>query len=275
MQPIPFHKMSGAGNDFIIIDNRRGIVDVEDLPSFAAKVCRRRMSVGADGLILLETSDRADFKWQFFNADGSIGEMCGNGARCVARLAYLTGMCSDTLCFETLAGIVSARVQEDQVRVRMTDPGELVLDASLELPDDVVSYSSVNTGVPHAVIEVDDVEGVDVFGLGRTIRRHSQFAPAGTNVDFIAPLEPALHAIRTYERGVEDETLACGTGITAAALTLAAKYDLASPVALRARSGSLLKVYFSRDGRRWTDIHLEGDARVIYSGELREESWRY
>ncbi|MEJ2040482.1 MAG: diaminopimelate epimerase, partial [Desulfosarcinaceae bacterium] len=272
MEKIPFYKMSGAGNDFIVIDNREGIVSAPDLPAFVARVCRRKMSVGADGLFLLEPSDQADFKWQFFNSDGSVAEMCGNGARCVSRFAWLTGMTGPTLSFETLAGIISATVNGDQVKIRMTDPHDLVLQAELNLSSGLLACSRVNTGVPHVVIEVKDIETVDVFGLGREIRRHPDFIPAGTNVNFIAPLDQDLYAIRTYERGVEDETLACGTGNTAAALVLAAKYGLPSPVTFRTRSKSLLKVHFTKDNGSWSDVYLEGDARVVYVGEMGEEA---
>lgn len=272
---IPFYKMSGAGNDFIIIDNRNGIVPAADLPGFARRVCRRKMSVGADGLLLLEASDRADFKWRFFNSDGSVAEMCGNGARCAARFAWLTGMTGPDLSFETLAGIITASVKDDQVSIRMTDPENLVLDAGLTLSSGDLTYSGVNTGVPHVVLEVDDIENADVFNLGREIRRHPQFAPAGTNVNFITPLEKGLYAIRTYERGVEDETLACGTGNVAAALVLAAKYGLPSPVALKTRGNSLLKIHFFRSGDHWSEVSLEGDARVVYEGEMGVEAWQY
>ncbi len=275
MQKIPFYKMSGAGNDFIIIDNRNGVVAAADLPGFVRRVCRRKMSVGADGLFLLEASGRADFRWQFFNSDGSVAEMCGNGARCAARFAWLTGMTGSELSFETLAGIIKASVKDDQVSIRMTDAEDLVLDAGLPLSSGDLTYSGVNTGVPHVVLEVDDIENADVFNLGREIRRHPQFAPAGTNVNFIAPLENGLYAIRTYERGVEDETLACGTGNVAAALVLAAKYGLPSPVALKTRSNSLLKVHFVRSADHWSEVLLEGDARVVYVGEMGVEAWQY
>jgi diaminopimelate epimerase len=276
MQTIPFYKMSGSGNDFIIIDNRQAVVPADDLARFAAQVCRRKMSVGADGLILVEDSDAADFKWRFFNSDGSVAEMCGNGARCVARFAFMNGIAPASMRFETLAGIIGAQVSADQVKVRMTDPKNLILEAELLTADHgTVAYGSVNTGVPHLVIEVKDIERVDVVALGRAIRHHPQFAPAGTNVNFTAPLTDALWAVRTYERGVEDETLACGTGVTAAALVLARKKAAASPVRLKARSGSLLKVHFTPHGNGFKDVFLEGDARIIYAGRLNSEAWNY
>lgn len=275
MSEISFYKMSGSGNDFIIIDNRRSVVPFEDPSDFAAQVCRRKMSVGADGLILLETSDCADFRWRFFNSDGSTAEMCGNGARCAARFAFLHGIAGEKMRFETLAGIIGAQVQDDQVRIRMTDPCDLVLAGELDTGQERIAYSSINTGVPHVVIEVDDLEKVDVTSLGRRIRRHSSFAPAGTNVNFMASVPDAAWAVRTYERGVEDETLACGTGIAAAALVLAAAKSLTSPIRLKARSGTWLKVYFTREAESFKELFLEGDARIVYQGRMGPSAWEY
>lgn len=275
MTPIPFTKMSGSGNDFILIDNREGIVPVDDIPHFVECICRRKLSVGADGLILIENSDHVDFKWNFYNSDGSLAEMCGNGARCVARYAYLNGIAGESMGFETIAGIIRAQVLQDQVKIRMTDPWDLVIDAVLETEAQTVAFSSLNTGVPHVVVEVDDIESADVVGLGRRIRHHPEFAPAGTNVNFIGWQPDAIAAVRTYERGVEDETLACGTGIVASALVSAEKRGAESPVTLQTRSGSHLNVYFSKTGDRYTDIYLEGDARMVYEGRLMPDAWQY
>jgi diaminopimelate epimerase len=274
MISIPFTKMSGSGNDFILIDNREGIAPVDDMSHFAECICRRKISVGADGLILVERSDKVDFKWNFFNSDGSLAEMCGNGARCVARYAYMNGIAPESMGFETIAGIIQAHVLKDQVKIKMTDPQDLLIDADLDWDAQTVTFSSVNTGVPHVVIDVDDIESVDVVGIGRQIRHHAAFAPAGTNVNFLG-IQSAFAAVRTYERGVEDETLACGTGIVASALVLAEKRGAKSPVTLQTRSGSLLNVYFSKSGDRYTDLYLEGDARIIYEGRLMSDAWRY
>jgi diaminopimelate epimerase len=275
VKPLPFFKMSGAGNDFIIIDNRAGIVTIDDLPKFAAQVCRRKMSVGADGLFLLEKSDKADFKWQFFNADGSVPGMCGNGARCAARFAFLTGMTGRELSFETLAGIIHASVEGERVKIKMTAPHDMRLNRTLALASGSIGYSFINTGVPHVVIEVPDVACVEVVAVGRQIRHHPDFAPAGSNVNFVAPLPQGIFAIRTYERGVEDETLACGTGNVAAALVLSARHGSPSPITLRTHSGSLLKVHFAPAHGQEQTVYLEGDARVIYAGEMNEAAWNY
>ncbi len=275
MAPIPFTKMSGSGNDFIIIDNRQRIIPDIEPAKLAQRICCRRLSAGADGLILVEPSDRLDFKWNFFNSDGSVAEMCGNGARCVARFANLNGIADVGMEFETIAGTIQAEVLGDRVKIKMTDPYDPVKDARLDVAGREIVYSSINTGVPHVVLTVEDIEDVDVVGVGRAIRRHPHFSPAGTNVNFMAPLPEGVWTVRTYERGVEDETLACGTGNVAAGLALAMQKGIASPITLKTRSGSLLKIYYASDGSRFHDVFLEGDARIIYTGQLMPDAWMY
>ncbi|MFC1882951.1 diaminopimelate epimerase, partial [Thermodesulfobacteriota bacterium] len=190
MNPIPFSKMSGTGNDFIIIDNRQRLVEDDGLTEFIRNVCRRKMSVGADGLILIESSDKADFRWRFFNSDGSLAEMCGNGARCAARFAYLNGIAGENLFFETEAGIINGEVKDGGAKVKIPDPVDFRLDYRVDLENGPLIVSSVNTGVPHVVVMMDSVAEVDVFGLGREIRYHEAFAPAGANVNFICQQKP-------------------------------------------------------------------------------------
>jgi diaminopimelate epimerase len=274
MNPIPFTKMSGTGNDFIIIDNRARVVADDGLTDFIRKVCRRKMSVGADGLILIESSDQADFRWRFFNSDGSLAEMCGNGARCAARFAFLNGIAGERLSFETEAGIINGQVSDSGAKVKIPDPADFRLDYSVDLKSGPLTVSSVNTGVPHVVVMTDSVEEVDVFELGREIRNHDAFAPAGTNVNFICPQRPGQLDIRTYERGVEDETLACGTGSIASALVAACKLNWPSPISLKTRSRESLTIHFSENSQVFTDVYLEGDARLIYSAELGEDAWK-
>jgi len=274
MEKLSFFKMSGSGNDFIIIDNREAIVDEKALKQFIVSVCRRKMSVGADGLILIEKSEKVDFKWRFYNSDGSRAEMCGNGARCAARFAYVNGIAGENLSFETDAGIVSAEIIADRAKVKMPDPGEMQTGFPLDLKGGPLTVSRINTGVPHVVIDVDALEQVDVVQKGREIRYHEAFAPAGTNVNFVTRLEPGLLAIRTYERGVEDETLACGTGSIAAAVVTAEKTGWTSPVRVQTRSGIELKIYYSRRPDGYKDVYLEGDARVVYRGDLWEDAYR-
>nr|WP_320011041.1 diaminopimelate epimerase [uncultured Desulfobulbus sp.] len=271
-RPIPFWKMSGAGNDFIVIDHRQPLIAPELMPEFARRVCRRKFSAGADGLFLLEPSQRADFKWRFFNADGSEAEMCGNGARCVARFAYLHGMAAARMRFETLAGIVEATVADTQVTIGMTPPHSFCFDRQVEVAGELFMVHSVDTGVPHAVIFVDDIEATDVVGLGRQLRHHPMFAPAGTNVNFVGQKEETFF-IRTYERGVEDETMACGTGVVATALIAAAKAMTSSPVEIITAGGTALKVQFTGLSEKSAEqVLLQGPAALIYKGELSPEA---
>ena len=274
MEKIEFYKMSGSGNDFIIVDNRDRIVDETDLLNFIIKVCRRKMSVGADGFILVENTEGADFKWRFFNSDGSVAEMCGNGARCVARFAYLNGIAGSEMSFETGAGIVEAQVAGESVKIKMTDPSDLKTDYTLELKDRSISVSSINTGVPHVVMVTDTLDDVEVVKMGREIRFHDMFAPGGTNVNFICPIKDDTIGVRTYERGVEDETLACGTGSVAGALIMARKMKIDAPIHVLTRSGVNLKIYYKEKDATYQDIYLEGDARVIYRAKLFDDAWK-
>jgi len=265
---IPFYKMSGSGNDFILVDNRSGIVDEKDLTRWIASICRRKHSVGADGLILIESSEKADFKWRFFNSDGGEVELCGNGGRCAARLAYLKGIAGPHLSFETRAGLVRAEVSGKRVKLEMPEPTRPELDYPLKVEKETFTVSSITVGVPHVVIWVTDLESSPVSRIGRAIRYHERYAPAGTNVNFVQSLDNGVFAIRTYERGVEDETLACGTGSVAAALIACEKGMAASPAHFQTRGCELLNIYFDENGDGFRSVFLEGDAHVIYEGRL-------
>ena len=271
--PLPFVKMSGTGNDFILIDHRQERIAPELMSEFARLVCRRRFSVGADGLIFIESSAKADFLWRFFNADGSEAEMCGNGARCAARFAYMHGIAPAHMRFITLAGIIEANVADVNVSIRMTPPKDFRLQRQVALAEQTMLLHSVDTGVPHAVFFVDDFEGVDICALGREIRFHRDFMPAGTNVNFVQVLADGGLKVRTYERGVENETLACGTGATAAALVAAALGKTASPVHIVTTGGDRLTISFElQDGPAAANVFLKGPAHVIYRGELTAEA---
>ncbi|MCG6918751.1 MAG: diaminopimelate epimerase [Deltaproteobacteria bacterium] len=270
-----FYKMSGSGNDFILVDNRDNIIEAGLAAELARKLCRRKVSVGADGLILIENDDEVDFRWNFFNADGSRAEMCGNGGRCVARLANMLGICDSSLSFRTLAGIIRAEVSGSRVKLQMTQPHDLRLDMELDLNGQRFNAHFVNTGVPHTVFILEGpeiLEKQEVVGQGRKVRFHSQFAPAGTNVNFVAVLDEQALALRTYERGVEDETLACGTGATAVALIVAAKGMVRPPVAVHTKSGETLTIYFDPKEILPQEVYMEGETRVIYQGRLWEEA---
>jgi diaminopimelate epimerase len=278
--PIPFTKMSGTGNDFILIDHRTPILSGTDLAAFARAVCRRRFSVGGDGLILIEPSATADFSWQFFNADGSTAEMCGNGARCAARFAFAKGIAPAAMRFETLAGIIEARVaaagaRSASVKLRMTPPTTAVLNQALMVDGAIKTIHAINTGVPHAVLFVDDLAATPVFEWGRLLRFHEEFQPAGTNVNFVQPLGPNSVKVRTYERGVEKETMACGTGAVAAALISALLGRATSPVTVTTSGNDQLLIHFSLspgDTPTVTEVFLEGPAHFVYEGQLGKES---
>lgn len=272
MNAIPFTKMSAAGNDFIIIDNRQHILDAKPAKEWAQTICRRKVSVGADGLILIEDSKKADFKWRFFNADGSEAEMCGNGGRCIARFAHLKGIASFKLTFETLAGIIKAEVLEESVKLQLPLPKNLTCDRNLLVEEKNYLVNSITVGVPHAVIFVDDLQNFQVVELGKKIRFSEHFKPAGTNVNFVRIKDDSMIAVRTYERGVEDETLACGTGAVASALIANEKTGLKSPVSVQTQGGEVLTVHFTKDNQTLTDVFLEGRANLIYEGELYPET---
>lgn len=275
MEQITFYKMSGSGNDFIIIDNRNQGVEKKKVSDFIKKVCCRKMSVGADGVVFVENADAVDFRWYFFNSDGSEAEMCGNAARCTARFAYLNGIAGRNMSFETGAGVIAALVTDDRVKIKMPAPTELKIDYSIHLKNGLLSVSSINTGVPHVIVAVDSINDTEVVKLGREIRFHEEFAPAGTNVNFICIQKDGTIAMRTYERGVEDETLACGTGAMAVSIVLARKFKKKSPMDIMTRSGNYLTIHFNENQGQFNDIFLEGDARVIYKGELWEDAWKY
>ncbi len=270
---IDFYKMSGSGNDFIIIDNREGRLNNLAIVELVKRVCRRGVSVGADGLILIEKSDRADFQWRFFNADGSEVEMCGNGGRCAARFAYLNQIAGEKMSFLTRAGIIDATVSGSNVKIRLTDPSRPNAPISVKLSGDDYLLHSINTGVPHVVCYQDNINVTNVFSLGREIRYHAAWQPAGTNVNFVRILGRHSLQVRTYERGVEDETLACGTGAVASALISAGLNLVESPVAANVKSGETLNIYFEQDGSGFKNVYLEGGAQVVYEGRLWDEAY--
>lgn len=271
---IEFYKMSGSGNDFIIIDNRDLSLQIIDLPVFVRRICQRKVSVGADGLFLIEPSEVADFKWRFFNSDGSVAEMCGNGSRCAARFAYLNSIAGQKMSIETEAGIVTAEVFDDNVKVRLTDPSSLEIAREIMLDGSPYRLDFIDTGVPHTVSFVDDLDTFAVVARGRQIRRHDAFQPKGTNANFARVRDRQTMKVRTYERGVEDETLACGTGVVASILAAAGRGLVDSPVDVTVQSGEILRVYFTRRDDRFEEIYLEGKVKIVYQGLLFEEAYK-
>lgn len=267
MKEISFTKMCAAGNDFILIDNRRNILP-PDFHLSIPHLCRRHFGIGADGVMIVEDSPEAHFRMRFFNPDGREAEMCGNGARCVARFAYSQGIAPSKMVFQTTAGQVEAEVEEEGVKVRLMDPADLRTHISLRIEGREREVHFIRCGVPHAVMLVENLEKVDVSDLGRAIRYHPFFHPQGTNADFVRVEGEQEIKIRTYERGVEEETLACGTGAVASSLIAALLEKVCSPVSVHTRGGIVLRVYFKKLNSSFSQIFLEGDARFVFEGRV-------
>jgi diaminopimelate epimerase len=262
-----FTKMNGAGNDFILFDNRTGDINLDR--NQIAHLCDRHRGIGADGILLLEKpTNGADFRMRYFNADGGEAEMCGNGARCFARFANKVGGQKAKISFETLAGVISAELKGDLVTLRMTDPTDLRLNVDLSTAAQNKTVHFINSGVPHVVIPVAKIDDADVRREGAAIRHLKMFSPNGTNVNFIEKRGPNKIAIRTFERGVEDETLACGTGIVASALIFAASEDCEGPIAVLARGGDELQVGFERIDGSFRNVTLTGPAEFVFEGTI-------
>lgn len=260
-----FFKMEASGNDFIVIDNRKKAV--KDPRRFTRKVCASHTSVGADGVLLLEASRKAAFKMRIINADGSEAEACGNGFRCIALFAHKKLGLPSRFKFQTGAGIVEAGIRGRKVRVLMTQPKDSH-ENELQVAGNRLHYSFINTGVPHAVIFVHGLDKVDVLKLGRAVREHAAFKPKGTNVNFVEVTGLRAIRVRTYERGVEQETLACGTGSTAAAIISALMGYAKPPVRVKTTGGETLIIDFKISGKKVSDVFLEGDARFVYEGKM-------
>jgi diaminopimelate epimerase len=262
-----FTKMNGAGNDFILIDNRAGDVHLDR--SQIAHLCDRHRGVGADGILLLEkTSNHADFRMRYFNADGGEAEMCGNGARCFARYANKVAGAQRKVSFETPAGVISAELMGDLVTLRMTEPTDLRLDIKLPVESENKTVHFINSGVPHVVVPVARIDDLDVRREGSAIRYHEMFSPPGANVNFIEKRGPKKIGVRTYERGVEDETLACGTGVVASALIFATTENTDGPITVIARGGDELQVGFEKSGNQFRDVTLSGPAEFVFEGTV-------
>ncbi len=273
MGQITFYKMVASGNDFLVIDNRKHVV--KDAKAFAANVCRPHVSVGADGVLLIEPSKKADFFIRIINSDGSEAEACGNGYRCVGLYAHELLGFPKSMRVETLSGDVKIDVNSKTIKVKMTDPSgyrpkiEIQnLPAGSPSAPRALSAAFINTGVPHVVIFTEGLEQVAVTELGRAIRRHEMFKPKGTNVNFAEVTGENASSLRTYERGVENETLACGTGTVAVALVANLTGRVNAPVHVKTRSGEILKVHFERSGSKVSNVYLEGSARFVFEGRL-------
>jgi len=262
-----FTKMNGAGNDFVMIDNRGG--DVQLSAEQIVRICDRHRGVGADGVLLLEKgTNGADFRMRYYNRDGGEAEMCGNGARCFARFANKIANAPAIISFQTPAGLIRGQLQGDLVTLQMSEPKDFLLSRELAVTGGKEVVHSINSGVPHVVIPVSKTEDVDVRKRGAALRYHKEFSPAGANVNFIEKAGPKKILVRTYERGVEDETLACGTGVVASALVFAATEKVDGPIGVIVRSGSELSVDFKRAGDKFTNVTLTGPAEFAFEGTI-------
>lgn len=265
---LEFTKMNGAGNDFVMVDNRAGsLVLSRDLIAF---LCDRHRGIGADGLIAVEGAQDTP-RMRYYNADGGEAEMCGNGARCFARFAaLLIGQREGTISFVTMAGPIRAELLTgERVKLSMGRPHSLQLAHSLNVGGSDLEVHSINTGVPHAVTFVSDLDSTPVVSLGRGLRNHQRFMPAGTNANFVQVLAPGSLGVRTYERGVEDETLACGTGVVASALIYHLRSQTPSPISVKVRGGDILEVGFDLENGNPVNVSLSGPADFVFNGSIQ------
>ncbi|HXL24137.1 MAG TPA: diaminopimelate epimerase [Chthoniobacterales bacterium] len=262
-----FTKMNGAGNDFVMVDNRAGEVRLR--PEQIVRICDRHRGIGADGILLLERgSNGADFRMRYYNRDGGEAEMCGNGARCFARFANKVAGAPDKISFQTPAGLIRGELHGELVTLQMSEPKDLQLSVELVANGEKERVHFINSGVPHVVVPVSKVDDVDVRRRGEAIRRHEMFSPAGANVNFIEKRGAQKILVRTFERGVEDETLACGTGVVASALIFGATEKVDGPISVAVRSGSELSVGFKRAGDQFRNVTLTGPAEFAFEGTI-------
>jgi diaminopimelate epimerase len=267
---VNFAKAVASGNDFVIVDNREKKVEnaVKEMADLARTLCMRRHAIGADGLLLLEDSKSADFKMRIFNPDGSEVSMCGNGIRCSALYAHAKKWCGPSMKVETQAGLLDAEVALQSVRIRMTPPKDINVDRNIGLGNTIMNIHTVHTGVPHAVHFVRNLKDYPVEQMGAKIRYHKMFEPGGTNADFVETVNESTISVRTYERGVEEETLACGTGAVASAILSHLVNGTQQPVSVVTRGTEVLKVYFRKELNTFAEVRLEGKAKIVFEGRI-------
>lgn len=266
-----FSKMAGGGNDFVILDNRAGRFG--DVAELTRRVCTAHLSVGADGLILIEPSQQATFRMRYLNADGSEADFCANGTRCAARFAFTNGIASRTMTIETGGGITGAEIGEGTlVTLTLQPPHSFRREHPLRVGETLIHGSSLMVGVPHYVVFLQsDLWGQDIVPLGRAIRNHPDL-PQGANVNFVVIRDSRSIEVRTYERGVEAETLSCGSGVVASSVMSGLVGSVRSPVSILTRSGITLQVSYSMSGEDVRDVQLRGDARLIFQATLTDEA---
>ncbi len=274
---LPFAKFAGCGNDFILIDNRLGEFPV-NLPNIFSKLCHRHFGIGADGVILLESSQSADCRMRIFNADNSEAEMCGNGVRCFVKWIETIGCKKPYYIIDTMHRKIKASIKDSFVQVEMGIPKDLRWNIPIEFRDQNLVGHYLNTGVPHVVIFVENVDEIDVNSWGAAVRNHSNWGEQGANVNFVQFISNQKIKARTYERGVEGETLACGTGATASALAADYVYgihQISNPVRMmvETRSKENLFIEFSGKEEEFSNVSMSGPAQGIYRGEVDLDSF--
>ncbi len=264
MKAIEFYKISGSGNDFIIMDNRDSSIELS--PAKIQKICERKTGVGADGLILLNKSLKYDFEMQYFNNDGFGADMCGNGGRCIVLFAKMNGIVNgNETIFSSRNGLHKAYIKNNNtIKLQIERPQFFKRNMTIKISEQKFTGDFLNTGVPHFVTILSDIENIDVINIGREIRNNPVFGEQGTNVNFISK-QGDLILIRTYERGIEDETLACGTGSVAAAISASLNMNITSPIKIKTVSGEILNIEFDKN---FDKVYLEGKVSPIYKGQL-------
>ncbi len=283
MKKSSFVKMTGAGNDFILFDKKVN-PDLYLSSEKIKKICDRRYGIGADGVLEIDDSGSSDFLLSYYNSDGSRGSLCGNGARCAIKYASLSGRINNEVSNFTIGNLNYSGmvINEELIKFYMKNPQEVRLNLKIEVMGQLIEASFLDTGSPHAVLNAEhflknqnrvsegfyDIFSFPVFETGKEIRYKQEFAPEGTNVNFFEIIEDQVY-IRTYERGVEDETLACGTGAAATAICCHLIYNLTPPISLKTRGGDILIVDFEVRGDEIDNLTLTGPAEVIFNGEIQ------
>lgn len=260
METMQFYKYQGTGNDFVMIDNRTEFFPKNNT-EFIRNLCDRRFGIGGDGLILLENEDTADFRMVYYNSDGNESTMCGNGGRCITAFAHDLGVIGNSATFLAVDGLHHARIEEENVALQMIDVPRQSVSVN-------AAFTFLFTGSPHHVVLVENVKEHDVYTEGRNIRYSDLYAPGGTNVNFVEQLSDDRFRVRTYERGVEDETLSCGTGVTAVAIAMnATGKTKRRHISVEVEGGSLT-VAFDEDSERFFNVMLIGPAKQVFKGEI-------
>jgi len=257
MKTFEFFKYQGTGNDFIMIDDREEIFNLTD-HEIIAHLCNRKFGIGADGLILIRNHREVDFEMIYYNADGHLTSLCGNGSRCAVMFANQLGLIKDNCRFMTVEGILEASIEYDLVLLKMPDVKQVEIHAN---------HYFLNTGSPHHICFIEDIQNYDVFQEGRKIRNGAPYYEKGANVNFVKPLSEDKIYVRTYERGVEDETLSCGTGVTAAALVQGIK-GAKSPIHVKTLGGDLQIRFKKEANNSFSNIYLIGPAEFVFKGEI-------